>query len=170
MIVKVVVTGPFNAGKTEFIKQISEIDPVTTEKKLLNPNKKETTTVAMDFGRLTVSDDLVLHLYGTPGQRRFDFMWDILSYNMVGFVLLVDSCDMESLSEARYMLDFFSLHDVPHTIAATKQDLEGAYAADQIERHLSTNGGVLPCVATDKESVKEVLLALLYKVLEVTEE
>jgi signal recognition particle receptor subunit beta len=75
--VKIVVTGPFNAGKTEFIRSVSEIDVVSTEKKITAAAEKikETTTVAMDFGRITVDNDLVLFLFGTPGQKRFDFMW-----------------------------------------------------------------------------------------------
>jgi hypothetical protein len=83
--VKMVVTGPFNAGKTEFIRSVSEIDVVSTERKISTEadRVKETTTVAMDFGRITVDDDLVLYLFGTPGQRRFDFMWEILSEGML---------------------------------------------------------------------------------------
>lgn len=79
--VKIVVTGPFNAGKTAFIRSISEIDVVSTERKITSASEriKDQTTVAMDFGRITVDDDLVLYLFGTPGQKRFDFMWEILS-------------------------------------------------------------------------------------------
>ena len=76
--VKMVVTGPFSAGKTEFIQSVSEIDVVSTERKISSPAErsvKESTTVAMDFGRITVDEDLVLYLFGTPGQKRFDFMW-----------------------------------------------------------------------------------------------
>jgi len=75
--VKMVVTGPFNAGKTEFIRSVSEIDVVSTERRITTEAErvKNSTTVAMDFGRITVDDDLVLYLFGTPGQKRFDFMW-----------------------------------------------------------------------------------------------
>ena len=78
--VKMVVTGPFAAGKTQFIRSISEIDVVSTERKITNTAErvKDQTTVAMDFGRITIDDDLVLYLFGTPGQKRFDFMWEIL--------------------------------------------------------------------------------------------
>ena len=77
--VKMVVTGPFNAGKTEFISSVSEIDVVSTERQITDETSrtKEQTTVAMDFGRITVDEDLVLYLFGTPGQKRFDFMWEI---------------------------------------------------------------------------------------------
>jgi len=76
--VKMVVTGPFSAGKTEFIRSVSEIDVVSTERKISSAEEKSVksaTTVAMDFGRITVDEDLVLYLFGTPGQKRFDFMW-----------------------------------------------------------------------------------------------
>jgi signal recognition particle receptor subunit beta len=90
--VKMVVTGPFNSGKTHFIQSVSEIDVVSTERKISTEAEriKETTTVAMDFGRITVDDDLVLYLFGTPGQKRFDFMWEILSEGMLGFVVMVE--------------------------------------------------------------------------------
>ncbi|MBI4630464.1 MAG: ATP/GTP-binding protein, partial [Chloroflexi bacterium] len=79
--VKMVVTGPYSSGKTQFIGTISEIDVVKTERKVTSEAEKvkDQTTVAMDFGRITVDNDLILYLFGTPGQRRFDFMWEILS-------------------------------------------------------------------------------------------
>ncbi len=90
--VKMVVTGPFSSGKTEFIRSISEIEVVSTEREVTSDNErreKDATTVAMDFGRITVDDDLVLYLFGTPGQRRFDFMWEILAEGMLGFIVMV---------------------------------------------------------------------------------
>jgi signal recognition particle receptor subunit beta len=102
-----VVTGPFNSGKTQFIRAISEIDVVSTERKISSdPEKvKDETTVAMDFGRITVDDDLILYLFGTPGQKRFDFMWEILSEGMLGFVVLIDSARPETFREARRILE-----------------------------------------------------------------
>src|SRR5512137_1383721 len=107
--VKMVITGPFSAGKTEFIRTISEIDVVSTERKISSETEriKEDTTVAMDFGRITVDEDLVLYLFGTPGQRRFDFMWEILSEGMLGFVVMVDSTRPETFREARSILEVF---------------------------------------------------------------
>jgi len=107
--VKMVVTGPFGAGKTAFIQSISEIDVVSTERKISTEAEriKETTTVAMDFGRITVDDDLVLYLFGTPGQKRFDFMWEILSEGMLGFVVVVDSARPETFREAKGILQTF---------------------------------------------------------------
>src|SRR5512137_2867168 len=107
--VKMVITGPFSAGKTEFIRTISEIDVVSTERKISSDAEriKDQTTVAMDFGRITVDDDLVLYLFGTPGQKRFDFMWEILSEGMLGFIVIVDSSRPETFREAKGILQTF---------------------------------------------------------------
>ncbi|HID63351.1 MAG TPA: GTP-binding protein [Anaerolineae bacterium] len=174
--VKMVVTGPFSAGKTEFIKTISEIDVVSTERRITDETKsvKEATTVAMDFGRITVDEDLVLYLFGTPGQKRFDFMWEILSEGMLGFIVLIDSVRPETFREARRILDVFSGYGTttPYIVAANKQDLPDAWPPDdlRIALKIDRNVKVLPCVATDKESVKNVLLELLYSILEESEE
>ena len=87
--VKMVISGAVNAGKTEFIKAISEIEVVSTERRATDDTKliKKETTVAMDFGRIAIADDLVLHLFGTPGQERFDFMWEILQKGAIGLLL-----------------------------------------------------------------------------------
>jgi uncharacterized protein len=133
--VKMVVTGPFSAGKTEFIGTISEIDVVSTERKITSSAEqiKEATTVAMDFGRITVDDDLVLYLFGTPGQRRFDFMWDILSQGMLGFVVMVDSTKPETFREAKRILETFeSYASTPYVVAANKQDLSDAWEPEDI--------------------------------------
>jgi small GTP-binding protein len=173
--VKMVITGPFNAGKTEFIRSISEIDVVSTERKISDPTSrmKKETTVAMDFGRITVDNDLVLYLFGTPGQKRFDFMWEILSEGMLGFVVLVDSVRPETFREARRILDVFrSYATTPYVVAANKQDMEDAWPTDDLRIALKVDPNVklLPCVATDKESVKHVLLELLYTILETASE
>jgi signal recognition particle receptor subunit beta len=169
--VKMVITGPFNAGKREFIRSISEIDVVSTERKISDPTSrmKKETTVAMDFGRITVDNDLVLYLFGTPGQKRFDFMWGILSEGMLGFVVLVDSVRPETFREARRILDVFRGYaTTPYVVVANKQDMEDAWPADDLRIALKVEPNVklLPCVATDKESVKRVLLELLYTILE----
>ncbi len=170
--VKMVVTGPFNAGKTEFIQSVSEIDVVSTERKISSAAEravKEATTVAMDFGRITVDDDLVLYLFGTPGQKRFDFMWEILSEGMLGFIVLVDSTRPETFREARTILETFRAYaPTPYVVAANKQDLPDAWDLEDMRHALRLDPKVklLPCVAKDKESVKKVLLELLYSILE----
>ncbi|HBY93452.1 MAG: ATP/GTP-binding protein [Ardenticatenaceae bacterium] len=169
--VKMVVTGPFAAGKTQFIQTISEIDVVATERRISDFTGviKEATTVAMDFGRIRVDDDLVLYLFGTPGQKRFDFMWEILSEGMLGFVVIVDSCRSETFREAQQIIRIFkSYADTPFVIAANKQDLPDAWSAEDLKivLGLEPDTKVLPCIARDRESVKRVLLELLYSVLE----
>lgn len=172
---KIVVTGPFSSGKTEFIGAISEIDVVSTERRISSEAEriKNQTTVAMDFGRITIDEDLILYLFGTPGQKRFNFMWEILSEGMLGFVVMVDSTRPETFREARRILDTFcSYSAVPYIVAANKQDLEDAWSPEDLRIVLRVDSSVkvVPCVASDKESVKQVLLELLYSILELMDE
>lgn len=169
--VKMVISGAVNAGKTQFIRAISEIEVVSTERKATDDTKdiKKETTVAMDFGRISVGDDLVLHLFGTPGQKRFDFMWEILSEGMLGLIVLVDSTRPETFRETNRIIDFFTAYrDAPYVIAANKQDHENAWSPDELRLALRLNSDVkiMPCVATDREAVKSVLLELLYVIMQ----
>ncbi len=169
--VKMVISGAVNAGKTQFIRAISEIEVVSTERKASDDTKllKGETTVAMDFGRITISDDLVLHLFGTPGQKRFDFMWEILSEGMLGLIVLVDSTRPETFRETNRIIDFFtSQRDAPYVVAANKQDHENAWAPDELRLalRLPATVKIVPCVATQKDSVKNVLLELLYVIMQ----
>ena len=170
--VKMVVTGPFSAGKTQFIQSVSEIEVVATERKVTSKAEravKDTTTIAMDFGRITVDDDLVLYLFGTPGQKRFDFMWEILSEGMLGFVVMVDSTRPETFREARSILETFRAYaPTPYVVAANKQDIGDAWELDDMRHALRLDGKtkILPCVATNKKQVKTVLLELLYSILD----
>ena len=168
--VKMVVTGPFSAGKTQFIQSVSEIDVVSTERKISSDAEKikDSTTVAMDFGRITVDDELVLYLFGTPGQKRFDFMWEILSEGMLGFVVMVDSTKPETFREAKSILETFRAYaPTPYVVAANKQDRPDAWEVDDLRIALRLDPAIklLPCVATNKETVKTVLLELLYSIL-----
>jgi len=168
--VKMVVTGPFNSGKTQFIQSVSEIDVVSTERKISSDAEKikDSTTVAMDFGRITVDADLVLYLFGTPGQKRFDFMWEILSEGMLGFVVMVDSTRPETYREAKSILETFRAYaPTPYVVAANKQDQPDAWSIDDLRIALRLDPAVklLPCVANDREKVKTILLELLYSIL-----
>jgi len=169
--VKMVVTGPFSAGKTQFIRSVSEIDVVSTERKVSADGErsvKQATTVAMDFGRITVDEDLVLYLFGTPGQKRFDFMWEILSEGMLGFIVMVDSTRPETFREGRSILETFRAYaPTPYVVAANKQDAADAWDLEDMRHALRLDSKVklLPCVATDKTTVKNVLLELLYSIL-----
>ena len=170
--VKMVVTGPFSAGKTEFIQSVSEIDVVSTERKISSAAErsvKESTTVAMDFGRITVDEDIVLYLFGTPGQKRFDFMWEILSEGMLGFIVMVDSTRPETFREARSILETFRAYaPTPYVVAANKQDHPDAWDPEDLRIALRIEPEVklLPCIAKEKDSVRNVLLELLYTILE----
>lgn len=169
--VKVVITGPFNAGKTTFIKSVSEITVLSTERQIsesANEGSGET-TVAMDFGRITVSDDVVLYLFGTPGQERFSFMWETLSEGMLGFVLLVDAEDKDSYEDAKSMIEFFrNMSDVPFVVAANKVPPTDMKTLRSVRTAIALADDIplLPVDAREKESVKAVLLGLLYRILD----
>ncbi len=173
--VKVVVTGPFAAGKTTLIRTISEITVLSTERGITDEtrSRKSNTTVAMDFGRITIDRDLVLYLFGTPGQDRFDFMWEILGEGMLGYVLLLDASREDSLAEAISIRNAFrTMARVPLVVALNRAgDIDPEVEARVREvLALDPQVAVLPCDATDKESVKAVLLALLYAVLDEVEQ
>jgi signal recognition particle receptor subunit beta len=174
---KIVVTGPFAAGKTTFVRTISEVAIVGTDRGVSDETKsvKPRTTVALDFGRLTFADDLALFLFGTPGQRRFELMWEILSEGMIGFVLLVDATDPRSVAEAAHVLATFRAYaDVPYAVAVTHLDagadddagpgavLDGVRAALDLPQHVL----VTACDPRSRDDVKDVLVGILQAVLE----
>ena len=168
--VKIVVTGPFAAGKTTLIRTISEITVLSTEKDITDHTTahKAATTVAMDFGRITIDSDLVLYLFGTPGQDRFDFMWEILGEGMLGYILLIDAAREDSLKEAVGILAAFrTMARVPFVVALNRAVGLDPAEQDRVRAvlELDQETPVVPCDATDRESVKAVLLALLYSVV-----
>jgi small GTP-binding protein len=172
--VKVVVTGPFAAGKTTLIRTISEITVLSTERGITDSTRKRKaeTTVAMDFGRITIDRDLVLYLFGTPGQDRFDFMWEILGEGMIGYLLLVDAEREDSVQEAASILDAFrTMARVPYVVALNRAAGDDHALVESVRSRLDvpSDVAILTCDATDKESVKNVLLALLYAVLDEVE-
>jgi uncharacterized protein len=158
---KIVVTGPFSSGKTQFIKTISDIEVVSTERRITTEDRgiKAETTVAMDYGRSKLNDD-TLYLYGTPGQTRFDFMREILSSEMDAFIVLVDSTDHPSFPEAADLIEQFSgFVDVPYLVVSNKTDLPGSASLNEVRRGTKAGSDVtvMPCVATEKSSVRQVL-------------
>jgi signal recognition particle receptor subunit beta len=168
------VTGPFAAGKTTLIRTISEITVLSTERGITDSTRKRKaeTTVAMDFGRITIDRDLVLYLFGTPGQDRFDFMWEILGEGMIGYLLLVDAAREESIQEAAGILDAFrTMARVPFVVGLNRAGGDEHLLVESVRSRLEipSDIAILPCDATDKESVKNVLLALLYAVLDEVE-
>ena len=170
---KVVVTGPFAAGKTTLIETISEVAVVGTERDVTDGAKalKSRTTVAMDFGRISIGDDLALFLFGTPGQRRFEMMWEILSEGMLGFILLIRADDPGSFGEASELLDTFTLYaDVPFVVGVSHLDAVTAPEArvlDGVRRALGVpeTVAVVGCDPRTREDVKTVILEVLFGVL-----
>jgi uncharacterized protein len=172
---KILVDGPFSSGKTSFIRAISEIDVVSTQKPISKTSKdakgKGNISVALDFGRITSADSTVtLYLFGTPGAWRFDFdfMRETLGEGILGYVFMVDSRKPETFREAVYRLRNFRAHSsLPIVIAANKQDSPDAWDVDtlRIALRIPNDIPIIPCVATDRESVKGVVIALLNEVL-----
>ncbi|HET7489979.1 MAG TPA: ATP/GTP-binding protein [Acidimicrobiales bacterium] len=170
---KLVVTGPFGAGKTTLISAVSEVPVVATEVNASSAEesaRKSATTVSMDFGMRTVAEDgfeAKLLVYGTPGQERFSFMWDVLARGMDGFLLLVDSTDRASWPTARLQLEHFrAAGPVPHLVAANRA-VDGSPVLKELAAALGSNGTrVLACDVTDLESAKSVVVELLCEVLE----
>ncbi|MBI5206886.1 MAG: GTP-binding protein [Candidatus Firestonebacteria bacterium] len=170
-VIKIVVTGAFNSGKTHFIRTISNNNMLYTEKSISEPYvvTKKSTTVAMDFAKVKLKDTPQLFFFGTPGQKRFDFMWEILSYKMFGCIIMVDSHKFyESFDDTRTILNYFiDLSTVPIVVVANKQDLPNALSPHKIKQELSLpkRVSVLPCIATEKDKVEEISRYLVNNII-----
>lgn len=171
---KIVITGPFAAGKTTLIQTISEVAIVGTEREVTDETRgtKERTTVAMDFGRLSFGPDLSLFLFGTPGQRRFEVMWEILSEGMIGFILLVHAGDERSVEEAAHILETFKRYaDVPYVVGVTHLD-ETSEGQDEVFARVSEtldldpHVQITPCDPRAREDVKSLMLQILLEVIQ----
>ena len=161
--VKMVVTGPFSAGKTEFIQSVSEIDVVSTERKISSSAErsvKEATTVAMDFGRITVDEDLVLYLFGTPGQDRFWFMWDELARGALGAVVLADT---RRLADCFPSVDYFERRAIPFVVAVNCFEGARRYRGKDVQTALDLDPEVpvILCDARHSTSGRDVLVSLV---------
>lgn len=172
-ILKIGIAGTVGAGKTTFVRAISEIEVVDTER-IANDETaliKSTTTVAMDFGRLTLNSGQILHLYGTPGQFRFDFMWDIIIPNVHGYVFLVDTSRPQDFRSSRRLLNYMKQKtENPLIIGLTHSDCEGAWKAEDIALTLglvdiNTRPPMIEVNATSPHSVAECLILLVEELL-----
>src|SRR5580704_2586842 len=168
--IKILIAGGFGAGKTTMVSSISEIRPLRTEETLSEPSilvddldgveQKSTTTVAMDFGRITVRDDLVVYLFGTPGQHRFWFMWDELALGALGAVVMADT---RRLADSFPSVDYFERRVLPFVVAVNCFDGAKRFRPDSVRAALDLDAGVpvVLCDARQRTSCRDVLVTLV---------
>uniref|UniRef100_B8HX68 Small GTP-binding protein n=1 Tax=Cyanothece sp. (strain PCC 7425 / ATCC 29141) TaxID=395961 RepID=B8HX68_CYAP4 len=171
-VLRMVISGTVGAGKTTLIRTISEIEVVDTDRRATDETAllKRDTTVAFDFGRLTIGPNQALHLYGTPGQARFDFMWDILIRKAHAYMLLVAAHRPQDFRHARRILKFMEQRvSIPMVIGLTHMDCPGAWLPENVALALGLTSDrsplLVPVNATEWTSVSEALIVLIQELM-----
>jgi len=168
---KIIFTGPVGAGKTTAIESISDVPPVKTDASAsdMTKTRKESTTVAMDYGIMNLDDGEKIHLYGTPGQERFDFMWDILVKGGIGLVLLLDNTRADPFQDMKFFLESFKdfISDTNVAIGVTQMDLSSKPTIEDYHRQLKAldlKPAVFSVDAREKHDVSLLVQALLFSI------
>ena len=169
---KIVVAGPFNAGKTTLIRTLCGKILETDRRIYFGEGVvKDFTTVALDFGLFKLTEGILVRLFGTPGQKRFAFMWDILSVGMHGYIVMVYGADPSSFKEAKLIYDYFldTFPYTPHILAVNKADLPGFVGVEEVKRLIKPHPSapVIPIVSKDRESVLN-LMRMMIRIVEET--
>ena len=168
---KIIFTGPVGVGKTTAIAALSDEPPVQTDASAsdMTAVRKGYTTVAMDYGVIRLDENTKIHLYGTPGQERFDFRWDILSQGSMGLILLLDNTRANPLKDLKFFLDSFAdlLETAPLVVGVTKMDIRAVPGIDVYQKYLAQNGFNVPVFEVDarnEEDVKQLVTAMLFQI------
>jgi len=168
---KIIFTGPVGVGKTTAIAAISDHPPIQTDARASDMTlaRKANTTVAMDYGVIRLDESTKVHLYGTPGQERFDFMWEILSKGSMGLVLLLDNTRTNPLKDLKFFLDAFQelLKTAPLVVGVTKMDIRSLPGVDVYQKYLAQHNFNVPVFEIDarrEDDVKQLVSAMLFSI------